>query len=147
MPHYFVCIFPLQLQLIETILSFGDSVERIADAERCVVEVMRSVSGLDEIRVLQQARKLPQYVFSTLEAIVFILSPSFISHKNQIARFTVEIAIRFSILVDTASSSEVLFEYFSLQVCSHIYINRREFINLVECYLSNSANSVCLVFF
>lgn len=79
-------------ELIETVLSFGESVERIADAERCVVEVMRSVSGLDEIRILQQAKKLPH-----------------------------------------------------LQVCSHIYINRREFINLVDCYLSNSANAM-LVF-
>uniref|UniRef100_A0A8R1Y1Z1 Vps8 domain-containing protein n=1 Tax=Onchocerca volvulus TaxID=6282 RepID=A0A8R1Y1Z1_ONCVO len=75
-------------ELIEIVLSFGESIERVADAERCIVEVMRIVSGLDEMKILRQARKLPH-----------------------------------------------------LQVCSHIYINRREFVNLVECYLSNPANA------
>ncbi|VBB29510.1 unnamed protein product [Acanthocheilonema viteae] len=75
-------------ELIEMVLSFGESIERIADAERSVVDVMRIVSGLDEMKILRQARKLPH-----------------------------------------------------LQVCSHIYINRREFVSLVECYLSSSANA------
>uniref|UniRef100_A0A915PZI9 Vacuolar protein sorting-associated protein 8 central domain-containing protein n=1 Tax=Setaria digitata TaxID=48799 RepID=A0A915PZI9_9BILA len=75
-------------ELIETVLSFGESIERVADAERCIVEVMRIVSGLDEVKILRQAKKLPH-----------------------------------------------------LQVCSHIYINRREFISLVNCYLSNPANA------
>ncbi|EJD76304.1 hypothetical protein LOAG_16732 [Loa loa] len=75
-------------ELIEMVLSFGESIERFADAERCVVEVMRTVSGLDEVKILLQAKKLPH-----------------------------------------------------LQVCSHIYINRREFVSLVECYLSNPVNA------
>ncbi|KAM3723608.1 Vacuolar protein sorting-associated protein [Dirofilaria immitis] len=75
-------------ELIEIVISFGESNERVADAERCVVEVMRIVNGLDEIKILRQARKLPH-----------------------------------------------------LQVCSYIYINRREFVNLVECYLSNPVNA------
>uniref|UniRef100_A0A0R3RHS6 Vps8 domain-containing protein n=1 Tax=Elaeophora elaphi TaxID=1147741 RepID=A0A0R3RHS6_9BILA len=46
-------------ELVEMVLSFGESIERVADAERCVVEVMRIVSGLDEMKILRQARKLP----------------------------------------------------------------------------------------
>lgn len=55
------------------VLSFGESIERVADAERCIVEVMRIVSGLDEMKILRQARKLPQYVSAT----VFIFSVAF----------------------------------------------------------------------
>ncbi|KAK6101739.1 Golgi CORVET complex core vacuolar protein 8 family protein [Brugia pahangi] len=75
-------------ELIEMVLSFGESVERVADAERCVVEVMKIVNGLDEMKILRQARKLPH-----------------------------------------------------LQVCSYIYVNRREFVSLMECYLSSSTNA------
>ncbi|CAG9535287.1 unnamed protein product [Cercopithifilaria johnstoni] len=75
-------------ELIEMVLLFGESIERVADAERSVVDVMRIVSGLDEMKILEQARKLPH-----------------------------------------------------LQVCSHIYINRREFVSLVECYLNSSTNA------
>uniref|UniRef100_A0A1I8EGR8 Vacuolar protein sorting-associated protein 8 central domain-containing protein n=1 Tax=Wuchereria bancrofti TaxID=6293 RepID=A0A1I8EGR8_WUCBA len=75
------------LQLIEMVLSFGESIERVADAERCVVEVMRIVNGLDEMKILRQARKLPQYV------------------------------------------------------CSYIFVNRREFVSLMECYLSSPTNA------
>nr|CDQ00097.1 Bm2704, isoform b [Brugia malayi] len=55
-------------ELIEMVLSFGESVERVADAERCVVEVMKIVNGLDEMKILRQARKLPQsaHIFITL---------------------------------------------------------------------------------
>lgn len=55
------------LQLIEVVLSFGESIERIADAEKSVVDVMRVVNGLDEMTILRQARKLPQYVSATLD--------------------------------------------------------------------------------
>nr|CDQ00099.1 Bm2704, isoform f [Brugia malayi] len=75
-------------ELIEMVLSFGESVERVADAERCVVEVMKIVNGLDEMKILRQARKLPH-----------------------------------------------------LQVCSYIYVNRREFVSLMECYLNSSTNA------
>ncbi|VDN02696.1 unnamed protein product [Thelazia callipaeda] len=78
-------------ELIEMVLSFGESVQRIAEAERCIVEVMRIVSGLDEEKILRQARKLPH-----------------------------------------------------LQVCSYIYTSRRDFINLVECYLSDPVNAMLI---
>lgn len=44
------------------VLSFGESIERVADAEKSVVDVMRIINGLDEMKILQQAKKLPQYV-------------------------------------------------------------------------------------
>lgn len=47
-------------QLIDKVLSGDASELRIADTDRCIVELMRNVSGLNETLILRRAERLPQ---------------------------------------------------------------------------------------
>lgn len=60
------------MQLIEIALSFDASSLRCAEAERCVVEVMKIMNGLDESKILLLARRLPQYVTAVVEYGFFV---------------------------------------------------------------------------
>uniref|UniRef100_A0AAF5PPP8 Vacuolar protein sorting-associated protein 8 central domain-containing protein n=1 Tax=Wuchereria bancrofti TaxID=6293 RepID=A0AAF5PPP8_WUCBA len=111
-------------ELIEMVLSFGESIERVADAERCVVEVMRIVNGLDEMKILRQARKLPQTLLLELQDDELSNFYSFV--WNSLERFA---------KIDYSQTAEIILDHF-MEWLSKETLEDSDALLLYYCFLA-----------
>ncbi|VDK61099.1 unnamed protein product [Onchocerca ochengi] len=110
-------------ELIEIVLSFGESIERVADAERCIVEVMRIVSGLDEMKILRQARKLPQTLLLELQGDELSKFHSFL--WNSVQKFA---------KIDYNQTAEIILDHFMDWLSKETLVDSDVFLLYYYCF-------------